>query len=301
MLQINNLCYSIGERKLLDKINLNISSGQRIALVGANGAGKTTLLRLIIGELEPESGAIIKPNDYEIGYLPQEELNPEGSAILEYTLLGSKRIVKIEEEIISLHHQLSGSPKDEKRLLERLGVLETEFSLSGGYEIEFKAKKILTGLGFKTDDFERMLNEFSGGWRMRVLLARILLMEPPVLLLDEPTNHLDIESLEWLEDYLRSYPGAVVAVSHDRFFIDRMANEIIELYNGSMKKYTGNYSAYKKQKEEQREILLEQYKRQQDEIKKVKQFIERFRYKATKAKQVQSRIKQLKKIELIEQ
>jgi ATP-binding cassette subfamily F protein 3 len=299
MLQINNLSYSIGERKLLDQISLNISPGQRIALVGANGTGKTTFLRLIMGELEMESGSINKPNDYEIGYLPQEELNPEETAILEYTLLGSKRIMNIEEEIISLHHQLSDSPKDEKKLLERLGTLETEFSLRGGYEIEYKAKKILMGLGFKVGDFDRTLNEFSGGWRMRVLLARILLMEPPILLLDEPTNHLDIESLEWLEDYLRNYPGGIVVVSHDRFFIDRMAKEIVELYNGKAKKYTGNYSSYQRQKEEQRTILIEQYKRQQDEIQKVKQFIERFRYKATKAKQVQSRIKQLEKIELI--
>ena len=299
MLQINNLSYAIGERILIDKINLSISPGQRIALVGANGTGKTTLLRLITGELQPENGQMMKPADYDIGYLPQEELNPEDKVILEYTLLGSKRIMKIEQEIIDIHNRLGKNKENEKRLLERLGALETEFSLSGGYEIEFKAKKILMGLGFEENDFKRSLNEFSGGWRMRVLLARILLMEPQILLLDEPTNHLDIESLEWLEDYLRNYPGGIVVVSHDRFFIDRMAKEIVELHNGKATKYTGNYSSYQKQKEEQRLILIEQYKRQQDEIEKTKRFIERFRYKATKAKQVQSRVKQLEKIELI--
>ena len=299
MLQINNLSYAIGERILIDKINLSISPGQRIALVGANGTGKTTLLRLVTGELQPENGQIMKPAEYDIGYLPQEELNPEDKVILEYTLLGSKRIMKIEQEIIDIHFRLGKSKENEKRLLERLGALETEFSLSGGYEIEFKAKKILMGLGFEENDFKRSLNEFSGGWRMRVLLARILLMEPHILLLDEPTNHLDIESLEWLEDYLRNYPGGIVVVSHDRFFIDRMAKEIVELHNGKATKYTGNYSSYQKQKEEQRLILIEQYKRQQEEIEKTKRFIERFRYKATKAKQVQSRIKQLEKIELI--
>ncbi len=300
MLQINNLSYAIGERVLLDNVNLNISPAKRIALVGANGTGKTTLLRLITGELQAESGRILKPADYDIGYLPQEELNPEDKNILEYVLLGSKRIVKIEQEIIDIHHKLNGEKINDKKLLERLGALETEFSLSGGYEIEFKAKKILTGLGFEEKDFERRLDEFSGGWRMRALLARILLQEPQVLLLDEPTNHLDIESLEWLEDYLKSYPGGIIVVSHDRFFIDRMANEIIELYRGKITKYSGNYSAYQKQKEEQRLILIEQYKRQREEIEKTKRFIERFRYKATKAKQVQSRVKQLEKMELIE-
>ncbi len=299
MLQINNLSYAVGERILIDNVNLNISPGQRIALIGANGAGKTTFLRLIIGEIHPESGGINKPAAYDIGYLPQEELNPENKKILEYTLLGSKRIMKIEQEIIDIHKKLSTDNSGDKRLLQRLGALETEFSLCGGYDIEFKAKKILIGLGFKENDFERSLNEFSGGWRMRVLLARILLKEPQILLLDEPTNHLDIESLEWLEDYLKNYPGAIMVVSHDRFFIDRMANEIIELYNGKTTKYRGNYSAYQKQKEERRQILSEQYKRQQEEIEKTKRFIERFRYKATKAKQVQSRIKQLEKLERI--
>ncbi len=299
MLQINNLSYAVGERILIDNVNLNISPGQRIALIGANGAGKTTFLRLIIGEIHPESGGINKPAAYDIGYLPQEELNPENKKILEYTLLGSKRIMKIEQEIIDIHKKLSTDNSGDKRLLQRLGALETEFSLCGGYDIEFKAKKILMGLGFKENDFERSLNEFSGGWRMRVLLARILLKEPQILLLDEPTNHLDIESLEWLEDYLKNYPGAIMVVSHDRFFIDRMANEIIELYNGKTTKYRGNYSAYQKQKEERRQILSEQYKRQQEEIEKTKRFIERFRYKATKAKQVQSRIKQLEKLERI--
>ena len=303
MLQIKDLHYSIGDRQLLSGVNWNILPGKRAALIGPNGIGKTTLLRIIIGELEYSAGSIIKPKEYRIGYLPQEEISVKGTSVLETVMQGQKEITLLEKQMTDLHDTLNTlTPDDAKRedLLNRLGHLENRFEALEGYHMETLAKKILSGLGFRETDFSRPLTEFSGGWRMRVYLALLLVQQPDLLLLDEPTNHLDLPSLEWLEQYLLDSLGSIVAVSHDRFFIDRIAGEIIELDRGKLAKYPGNYHVYEYQKEQKETLLLKKWKEQKEERERQERFINRFRYKNTKAKQVQSRIKQLAKMETLE-
>lgn len=299
MLQLQNISYSIAHLELLREVNWVINPGKRVALIGPNGAGKTTLLRLIFGELEAREGAITKPKEYSIGYLPQEEMVLDKGTVLGAALRGQAEILKIEEEIEEIHHRLENQSPD-KQLLERLGHLEAHYQLLGGYELESQAKKILIGLGFKQDEFHRPLSDLSGGWRMRAYLARLLLAKPDLLLLDEPTNHLDLESLEWMESYLKNFPGSVVIVSHDRFFIDRLAHEIAELQRGRLTHYAGNYRFYEQKKTLEQEQLLKKWEAQREERQRIQRFIDRFRYKNTKAAQVQSRIKMLEKMEKIE-
>jgi ATP-binding cassette subfamily F protein 3 len=300
MLQIKDLNYTIGERVLLSGINWIINPGKRVALIGPNGAGKTTLLRIIHNELEPNSGTIQKPKGYRIGFLPQEEISLEAGPILHIVLEGHREILDIEDEIADIHRQLENHPPNRDALLERLGSLEEKFNILGGYRLEADAKAILSGLGFSEKDYLRPLSGFSGGWRMRVYLARLLLQNPDLLLLDEPTNHLDLESLEWLEQYLKTFEGSIVIVSHDRFFIDRLAEEICELDRGKLTYYAGNYHFYEKQREIYEEQLYKKWEEQKAERERVQRFIDRFRYKASKAAQVQSRVKQLEKMEEIE-
>jgi ATP-binding cassette subfamily F protein 3 len=300
MLQIRNLAYHIGERLLLKDVNWVINPGKRVALIGPNGAGKTTLLRIIKGELEPRGGSMIKPKEYTIGYLPQEEIAVVNGPILAAVLEGQGEILRLEEQIANLHILLNSHTEDDEKVLERLGALESRYDALGGYTVENKAKAILSGLGFADKDYQRPMNEFSGGWRMRVYLARLLLQNPDLLLLDEPTNHLDLPSLEWLESYLLSFPGSMVLVSHDRFFIDRLAQEITELDRGVLTHYPGNYHFYEKQKALSEELLLKQWEAMRDERERQQKFINRFRYKATKAAAVQSRIKMLDKMEEVE-
>ncbi len=300
MLQIRDLTYSIGERILLNRINLSLHPGQRLGLVGPNGAGKTTLLRILNGELQADEGTILKPKNYTIGYLPQETLDFDRGTLLGAVLESKAEIQKIELEMQDIRHQLSNGKENDGALLNRLGVLQDRFALLGGYEVESEAKKILTGLGFKEKDFFSPLRAFSGGWRMRAYLARILLVKPDLLLLDEPTNHLDIPSLEWIENFLRTFSGSMIIVSHDRFFLDRLAQHIAELNRGRLKVYAGNYHFYERERRKEQELLLKKWEEQQQEIARVERFIERFRYKATKAAQVQSRIKRLEKLQRIE-
>jgi ATP-binding cassette subfamily F protein 3 len=303
MLQIKDLHYSIGDRQLMSGVNWNIQPGKRAALIGPNGIGKTTLLRIIIGELEYSGGSVVKPKEYRIGYLPQEEITVKGTTVLETVMEGQKEIALLEKQMSDLHDTLNTlTPDDAKRedILNRLGHLEHRYRALDGYHMDTLAKKILSGLGFRETDFSRPLTEFSGGWRMRVYLALLLVQQPDLLLLDEPTNHLDLPSLEWLEQYLLDFPGSIVLVSHDRFFIDRIAQEIIELDRGKLEKYPGNYHAYENQKEQKETLLLKKWKEQKEEKERQERFINRFRYKNTKAKQVQSRIKQLAKMETIE-
>ncbi len=268
-----------------------------MALIGPNGAGKTTILRMIHGDLKPDQGEITKPKFTKIGYLPQEEVVIDKGSLLEVVLESQENIVTLERQIKSLQHDLEKN--HDPSFLEKLGRLEHEYQALGGYDLEHQAKKILSGLGFKDSDFDRPIKEFSGGWRMRSYLASLLLQNPDVLLMDEPTNHLDIPSLEWLEAYLQKFSGSVIIVSHDRFFIDRLVTEIYELDRGKLTHYSGNYHQYEKQKEERLELLKKQWKSQQDYLKQQQQFIDRFRYKATKAAQVQSRIKQVEKVDMI--
>jgi ATP-binding cassette subfamily F protein 3 len=300
MLQIRNLYYSIGELELLKDVNWIINPGERAALIGPNGAGKTTLLRILNGDLEIQSGVILKPKNYRIGYLPQEEVVIEKGGVLSASLGGHTEILDIEAEMEDIHNELALSKNNQDSLLERLGFLEARYSMLGGYALESQAKKILAGLGFKENDFHRPLSELSGGWRMRVYLTRLLLQEPDLLLLDEPTNHLDLESLEWIESYLKNFAGSMVIVSHDRFFLDRLAQEIAELFRGRLTHYAGSYRFYEKKKVLEQEQILKKWEEQKEERQRLQKFIDRFRYKATKAAQVQSRIKRLEKLETIE-
>ncbi|HGY55500.1 MAG TPA: ATP-binding cassette domain-containing protein [Caldithrix abyssi] len=299
MLQIRDLNYSIGERNLLKEIRWIINPGERVGLIGPNGAGKTTLLRIIAGELQADRQAILKPAGYRIGYLPQEELPAEQASVLVTVLRGNRELVELEEEMERIHTLLQNGSNDEA-LLQRLGTLESRYSALGGYAMEAGAKQILAGLGFGNDDYHKPLSALSGGWRMRVHLARLLLQQPDLLLLDEPTNHLDLDSLEWVEQYLKRFRGSMILVSHDRFFLDRLSTKIAELSNGKLSLYSGNYRTYEKEKKAAQERLLKQWEEQKAERERIQRFVDRFRYKATKAAQVQSRIKKLEKMQMIE-
>ena len=301
MIQIQNLNCSLGTRELFSDINWTIKNKKRTALLGPNGAGKTTILRILNKEPIDFSGNIKYPNNFRIGYLPQEEIELGDGTILSKVLDSFEEFVDVEKKIGIIQKKLNenSSESEEKKLLRQLGEEQRVFESLNGYEIESEAKKILSGLGFKPDDFSRNITEFSGGWRMRTYLASILLKKPDLLLLDEPTNHLDIESMEWLEKYLINFNGTIVFVSHDRFFIDRISEEIVEMDHGRVEFYSGNYSFYINKKEEKEYQLEKKWKEQKEERERLERFINRFRYQATKAKQVQSRVKELEKLEVL--
>jgi ATP-binding cassette, subfamily F, member 3 len=301
MLQIRELSLSIGERTLLSDINWVIKPGKRAALIGPNGAGKTTLFKILVGELKYETGSIFRPRQYRVGYLPQEEIAFGKTSILESVLEGNAELVELEKKIAGLQEKLKNPNIKHEDILKRLGDLEHRYEILGGYRLEAKAKAILSGLGFTNKELNRSISQFSGGWRMRVYLARLLVQNPDLLLLDEPTNHLDLPSLEWLEQYLFNFSGSMIIVSHDRFFIDRLAHEIYELERGKLTHYPGNYHFYENEKEKNLILLQKKIEEQQAEREKQQRFIDRFRYKNTKATQVQSRIKQLEKLEKIDQ
>jgi len=300
MLQVRNLHYSIGQRLLLDGLDWLIHPGRHMALIGPNGAGKTTLLRILCGELQPDRADCTMPRGIRIGYLPQEETDSEKGSLLETVMKSRKELAAVEAQMEDIHRRLEGMPGPDQALLDRLGRLEHQFASMNGYEIEHLAKRFLSGLGFQEADFHSMVHEFSGGWRMRAVLAGLLLQDPDILLLDEPTNHLDLPSLEWLEQYLLTFRGSLVIVSHDRFFIDRLVTDIYELDGGRLTHYPGNYHQYEKAKAEALELLKKKWKEQQDELRRQQATIDRFRYKATKAAMVQSRLKQMEKIDRIE-
>jgi len=298
MIQVQNLSYSIGNLYLLKEMNWSIKPKRRIGLIGPNGAGKTTFFRLLTGEYQPSDGDLIIPKKYSIGYLPQEEIQFEENSILKLVLSGQEKLPEIEKEMEEIHHSLDENP-DNKLLIETLGRLENQFNMLGGYRLESEAKKVLSGLGFSENDFNRSILEFSGGWRMRVHLARLLLQQPDFLLLDEPTNHLDLTSLEWLEEYLQNFQGTLIIISHDRFFLDRLVNEIAELDKGKINIYSGNFQFYEQKKELEAEQYIKSYESQKAERERIQKFIDRFRYKNTKATQVQSRVKMLEKMEVL--
>ncbi|MBD3224798.1 MAG: ATP-binding cassette domain-containing protein, partial [Caldithrix sp.] len=302
MLQLKNIAYTLGEQLLLKDINWVINPGDRIALIGANGVGKTTLFRIITGGLDAHDGQVYKPSNYQIGYLPQEEVGIDGSTILSTVLQGRQDIIELENQIEEIQNQLQNKTDfvNHDKQLQQLEHLQARYAMLDGHQAEAEAKKILSGLGFTTNSFEDSLSNLSGGWRMRVYLARILIREPDLLLLDEPTNHLDLPSLEWMENYLTKFKGSIVFISHDRFFIDRLASQIAELAYGQLKQYAGNYHFYEQKKQQDEELLFKQWEEQQAERQRIQRFIDRFRYKASKAPQVQSRIKQLEKMETIE-
>jgi len=301
MLQVKDIYYSIGDLVLLKGVEWALPRGKRNALVGPNGSGKTTLLRIMMGEIEPDRGCILKPKKYNIGYLPQEEIDVGGGGevLLDSVMKSCEEIHALDRKISELHDILDSNPKQNDRLLEKLGEVEQRYEALGGYNLESRAKAVLSGLGYEEKDLNKRLSEFSGGWRMRVHLARILLQKPDLLLLDEPTNHLDLPSLEWLEQYLLDFSGTIVIVSHDRFFIDRLVQNIYELNHGQLEYYAGNYSYYEKEKKKREQLLEEKWENQKSEIAKQEEFIQKFRYKKSRAAQVQSRIKQLEKKERI--
>jgi len=299
MISINNLTFEIGTRALYEDASWHIKPGDKAGLIGANGAGKSTLLKLIVGDYAPTSGAISMARDLKIGYLNQDLLSHHSDkSILHVAMEAFERQNQLHAEIEELLHRLETDCSDD--VLNKLSDRQMEFEALDGYNIEFRAHEILAGLGFSEDDQQRPLATFSGGWRMRVMLARILLQAPDILLLDEPTNHLDLPSIKWLESYLQAFEGAIVIVSHDRYFLDRIITKTVESRKGKLTVYAGNYSFYIEEKAMREEIQGNQFKNQQAKIKQEERLIERFRAKASKAKMVQSRIKALDRMEKVD-
>jgi ATP-binding cassette, subfamily F, member 3 len=299
MIAINNLTFEIGARALYDEANWHIKPGEKIGLIGANGTGKTTLLKIIVGDYSPTSGTVSKSKELTIGYLNQDLLSyASDKSILHVAMEAFARQNELHTEIEKLLKKLETDYSEE--LLNKLSDKQHEFETLDGYNIEYKAHEILAGLGFTEDQTHRKLAEFSGGWRMRVMLAKILLQAPDILLLDEPTNHLDLPSIQWLEDYLKAFEGAVVIVSHDRWFLDKVINRTVESRKGKLIVYAGNYTFYLEEKALREEIQRGEFKNQQSKIKQEEKLIERFRAKASKAKMAQSRIKMLDKMERVD-
>src|ERR1700743_451938 len=299
MIAINNLTFEIGARALYDEANWHIKPGEKIALIGANGTGKTTLLKLITGDYTPTSGTISMAKDLTMGYLNQDLLSYSSDKnIVHVAMEAFERQNQLHDEIEVLLKKLETDYTDE--LLHKLSDRQHEFEALDGYNIEYKAHEILAGLGFSEEDCHRKLSTVSGGWRMRVMLAKILLQAPDILLLDEPTNHLDLPSIQWLEDYLKAFTGAIIIVSHDRWFLDKVINRTVESRKGKLNVYAGNYSFYLEEKALRAEIQRGEFKNQQSKIKQEERLIERFRAKASKAKMAQSRIKMLDKMERVD-
>jgi ATP-binding cassette subfamily F protein 3 len=300
MISISNISYFIGGRALFENASAFIRPDDKIGLIGLNGRGKSTLLKLINGELTLDAGSISKGKECTIGFLNQDLLSFQSDdAILTVAMEAFKDAVDTQRQIEKVLHQLETEYSE--ALVEKLTKLQEKFEHLDGYTMQSKAEEVLEGIGFSTTDLHRPLKEFSGGWRMRVILAKLLLEKPSMLMLDEPTNHLDLPSIEWVENYLREYPGAVVVVSHDRRFLDAVSKKTIEVTQSQLVTYEGNYSFYLDQKEEREEIQQNAFENQQQKIRQAERFIERFRSKATKARQVQSRIKLIDKMDKVEE
>ncbi len=304
MISLDNLTVSYGGWTLFDGISFLINEKDRIGLVGKNGAGKTTLLRIITGEQQPTEGAISINGECTIGYLPQQMRVADTTTLKAETEKAFEEVLRLEAEIASLTTQIAERTDYESEeyadLLHKLNDAQDHYHILGGDTREADIEKTLLGLGFKRTDFDRATSEFSGGWRMRIELAKLLLRRPSIFLLDEPTNHLDIESIQWLEEYLKSYNGAVLLISHDRAFLDNVTTRTVELSLGHIYDYKVPYSKFVELRAERRAQQMAAYENQQKLIEKTEEFIEKFRYKPTKSNQVQSRIKQLERLERIE-
>ena len=304
MISLDNLTVSYGGWTLFDNISFLINPKDRIGLVGKNGAGKTTLLRIITGEQQPTSGAVTLNGDCTIGYLPQTMRVADTTTLAEETAKAFEEVLRLEAEIEALTREIAERTDYEsseyEQLLHRLNDAQDHYHILGGETRDADIEKTLLGLGFKRSDFGRATSEFSGGWRMRIELAKLLLRRPSIFLLDEPTNHLDIESIQWLEEYLRNYNGAVLLISHDRAFLDNVTNRTVELSLGKITDYKVSYSKYVVLRAERRAQQMAAYENQQRMIEKTEEFIEKFRYKPTKSNQVQSRIKQLERLDRLE-
>ena len=304
MVSINKLTVDFGGFLLFNDVSFLINTKDRIGLVGKNGAGKSTLLKIIAGLMPPTSGAVALPKDFTIGYLPQHMIHTNTRTVTEEVELAFEELKRIEKDIDRLNHEITNRDDYESdeylKLLDKLHEKTDRFNLLGGTNYTALIETTLKGLGFKQSDFNRNTGEFSGGWRMRIELAKILLKKPDLFLLDEPTNHLDIDSIQWLEDFLKDYNGAVVIISHDRAFLNNLTTRTIEISLGKIYDYKVAYDKFVELRKERHEQQMAAYRNQQKMIDDTEKFIERFRYKATKAVQVQSRIKQLEKLERIE-
>jgi len=307
MISLNNISKQFSGKSLFHDVSIHIGKGDRVALVGSNGAGKSTLMKIIVGHLSADSGTIAKPRFNTAGYLPQDGIYHSGKTLFDEVAAVFKDINSLQERMTELYEEIqrlsqegTANSPEMAELVKELGKAQHTIEHHNGYTIEARINQILLGLGFTESDLKRTTDEFSGGWQMRIEIAKLLLMEPTILLLDEPTNHLDIDSLEWLETYLQSYKGAVVLVSHDSRFLDNLVNKVIEISMGNVTQYTGNFTSSIKQKELRDEQRHSAYEQQQKLIEKTDRFIERYRYDKKRAKLVQSRLKMLEKMKLIE-
>lgn len=303
MITLHNVSKYYGKQDVLKKVNLHIGPGERLGLVGPNGAGKSTLLDLMLDTVEPDSGEVFKAKNLRLGYLPQELLSLSGRTVLELAMETGDSLPQVEAELNQVHQELSRVRGEAalEELLTRQGQLQSKFEQLGGYDLEARASRVLAGLGFDQERLNRDVSELSGGWLMRAALARLLLSAPDLILLDEPTNHLDLESLLWLEGYLITNPASLLLVSHDRVFLDKVANRIVELDGGVVYSYGGNYSLYEEQRARRREAQRAAYENQQDRIKQIQDFVARNRTRKDRAKQVQGRLKMLEKMERVAQ
>ena len=299
MISITNLSFHFGSRAMYDEANLHIKPGDKIGLIGANGTGKSTLLRILTGEYQPDGGSISMAKDCSIGFLNQDLLSYQTQdSILHVVMQAFQRALDVHDEMEKVLHEMETNYRDE--LVTQLGELQEEYERLDGFTLQARAEELLEGLGFTTAELQNPLSTFSGGWRMRVMLAKLLLQKPSLLLLDEPTNHLDLPSIKWIEEYLERYEGACIIVSHDRYFLDNTVDTIVEVANAKLNVYAGNYSFYLEEKALRNEIQKGAFENQQAKIRQTERFIERFKAKASKARQVQSRVKQLAKIDLID-
>lgn len=302
MISLENVSIGFQERVLFDNLNWRIPRGSRIGLVGNNGTGKTTLFRSIVGLVLPDKGNITLPRNQRIGYLPQDLIELKSNIDLISYLKEKSGITKLEHSLKACEEHLTSLSAESKAYLaafKKYEQITNLFEHRGGYTFSTQAHKVLKGLGFREKDFTRQCTEFSGGWKMRIILASILLSSPDIILLDEPTNHLDTESLEWLENWLLNFSGTILVISHDRYFMDKLMTQIAELAHQRLTLYQGNFSYYLEEKDKRHELLQKEAKNQQEKIAKTETFIERFRYKNTKATQVQSRIKMLEKMQIV--
>jgi ATP-binding cassette subfamily F protein 3 len=303
MIQLSALTKAFGDRVLLESVTWQISDGERVGLCGPNGAGKTTLLRMLAGLDEPDAGIIVKPSGLRVGYLPQDGLTHTGRRVFEEAASAFQPLLDVKAEMHELEERLGDAtvpPAEHEAMLARYSELQDRFRLGEGYSLDLKIATVLRGLGFSQADLERRTETFSGGWQMRLALAKLLLGQPGLLLLDEPTNHLDLDARNWLETYLSAYPHAVIVVSHDRFFLDSVVTRITDLNLRALTDYPGSYSHYVEERDARLERLRQAKREQDEEVARIRQFIDRFRYQATKAAQVQSRIKLLEKVVPIE-
>lgn len=309
MISLSDIHKQYGSKVLYKGASLQVKPGEKIGLVGPNGAGKTSVFRIIMNEMGIDSGTVTIPDKWVIGYFSQDVGEMKGRSALEEVLAGAGKISTLAAELKQLEEkltELSSNLEDESameemnRVIERMGELQLEFESRGGYDLESRAKEILTGLGIGPEDYNRPVESFSGGWKMRIELSKILALKPDVLLMDEPTNHLDLESIEWLEEWLKNHKGALVMTSHDREFMNRIVSRIVEVANQAITSYSGNYDFYEREREIRKDQLLAQHRKQQDMLAKEEEFIARFAARASHAAQVQSRIKKLEKIDRVE-